>query len=158
VVVVDIDRRNDRTTAQRVDLLRDRFELFDGARREHDVGPGFGQRQCTRAPDAAPRAGDDRGAIVDTKPVENGQAPAASSASSIPCANVFHDNVAHLMRTGNFTTPRSASRSPSLMSGSTSIASPSPPSSADSWIDIIALNARVRARTSSTVLPFTAAD
>ena len=32
------------------------------------------------------------------------------------------------------------------------------PSSAGSWIDIIALNARVRARASSTVLPLTAAD
>jgi hypothetical protein len=31
-------------------------------------------------------------------------------------ARVFHDRVAHLMRTGNFTTPRSASRSPSFTS------------------------------------------
>ena len=72
---------------------------------------------------------------------------------------VFQDRVAHLMRTGNFTTPRSASRSPSFTSGSTaSSSSASSPSSEDSWIDIIALNARVTARASPTLLPFTAAD
>jgi hypothetical protein len=65
------------------------------------------------------------------------------------------------MRTGNFTTPCSASRSPSFTSGSgvgVSVPLPSPPSRRDSWIVISALNARVSARTSSTVLPFTAAD
>ena len=77
---------------------------------------------------------------------------------------MFHDSVAHLMRTGNFTTPRSASRSPSVAPGSA--ASPdrqrrpssSAASSSPSWIDIIALNDRERSRTSATVLPLTAAD
>ena len=55
---------------------------------------------------------------------------------------VFHDRVAHLMRTGNFTTPRSASRSPSFTSGSSASIERRPPRrrATDSWIDIIALN------------------
>src|SRR3546814_5256931 len=49
-------------------------------------------------------------------------------------ARVFQERVAHLMRTGNFTTPRSASRSPSLAPGSsvaamTSVSSSPSPSS-----------------------------
>ena len=77
---------------------------------------------------------------------------------------MFHESVAHLMRTGNFTTPRRASRSPSFTSGASSSASPVassvplPSSSDDSWIDIIALNALIRSRASATDRPFTAAD
>jgi len=80
--------------------------------------------------------------------------------SSRPWARVFHDRVAHLMRTGNFTTPWRASRSPSFTSMS-SPAGPSlspSPSSRLSWIDIMPLKARMSARASSTLLPFTAAD
>lgn len=85
-----------------------------------------------------------------------------ASTSSRALTRVFQDRVAHLMRTGNFTTPRSASRSPSFVPGSasgssTSSGSPSESSSA-SWIDIIALNALTSSRASDTDLPFTAAD
>ena len=73
---------------------------------------------------------------------------------------VFHDSVAHLMRTRELhdalqrlevaeldaRRPASARRRRRRRRR------------ARSWIDIIALNARVRSRTSSTVLPFTAAD
>src|SRR3546814_1671183 len=62
-------------------------------------------------------------------------------------ARVFQERVAHLMRTGNFTTPRSASRSPSLAPGSsvaamTSVSSSPSPSSDCSWIDILPLKDR----------------
>lgn len=68
--------------------------------------------------------------------------------------SVFHDKVAHLMRTGTRATPRRASRSPSFTSATNSASS----SAFGSSIDIIALNARVSARASARVLPFTAAD
>ena len=42
--------------------------------------------------------------------------------SSRPCWSVFHASVAHLMRTGNFTTPCNASRSPSRTPASSSAA------------------------------------
>ena len=90
------------------------------------------------------------------------QASAGASASSRPWARVFHDRVAHLMRTGNFTTPRSASRSPSFTSASTRLVGvvgrPSPSSAA--LVDRhhrLERPGRGRA-TSSTVLPLTAAD
>ena len=50
----------------------------------------------------------------------------AFAASSNPWASMGHDSVAHLMRTGNLTTPCSASRSPSLTSGSGGAGSASP--------------------------------
>jgi hypothetical protein len=74
---------------------------------------------------------------------------------------VFHERVAHLMRTGNFTTPRRASRSPSFTSGASGSAAPSSPAAPSrelSWIDIMALKAFDRSRTSSIERPFTAAD
>src|SRR5262249_35457488 len=73
-----------------------------------------------------------------------GQAAGLSSASS----NVFQASVAHLIRTGNFTTPCNASRSPSATS-----AEPSPSPSPASSIDIIPLNRRTSARTSGTERP-----
>src|SRR5205807_7357624 len=51
--------------------------------------------------------------------------------SSRPCWRVFQDRVAHLMRTGNLTTPWSASRSPIFTSGSGALASVSLPSPSD---------------------------
>src|SRR3954454_10373477 len=72
-------------------------------------------------------------------------------ASANASVNVFHASVAHLIRTGNFTTPCKASRAPSLISASDGW-SPSPSSS----IDIIPLNLRTRARTSAIEWPLTA--
>ncbi len=59
--------------------------------------------------------------------------------------------MAHLMRTGNFTTPCRASRSPSFTDGSGSIGLPS-----SSGMLIRPLKRRTSARTSSTGLPFMA--
>ena len=91
--------------------------------------------------------------------------------SARPWAMVFQLKVAHLMRTGNLTTPWRAASSPrfsrltSSRSTSTgpavSSAGPSPePSSARvaSWIDIMALKVRISRSTSASDLPFTAAD
>lgn len=50
-----------------------------------------------------------------------------SAAISRASASVFHDRTAHLMRTGNFTTPCRASRSPS----GAEVSGSSPPSSID---------------------------
>ena len=47
----------------------------------------------------------------------------AAVTSSRAWLSVFHARVAHLMRTGNFTTPRSASRSPSFTSASSAASS-----------------------------------
>ena len=41
-VVVDVARDHERAPAEAADLLGDRVELLLGARREHDVGAGFG--------------------------------------------------------------------------------------------------------------------
>ncbi len=76
-----------------------------------------------------------------------------------PGARVFQDSVAHLIRTGNLTTPRRASSSPTPPPGR---APPPPrplpsPSRRCSWIDIMALKARMRSRASATVRPLTAA-
>ena len=71
-----------------------------------------------------------------------------SAAISRPSANVFHDRTAHLMRTGNFTTPCNASRSPS---GAEVSGSPT------SSMDIMCLKRWMSARASATGLPFTAA-
>src|SRR5205823_5606831 len=82
----------------------------------------------------------------------------AAVASSSAWASVFHESVAHLIRTGNLTTPWRASKSPILTSVSAAASSPSAPSRRCSWIDIIALNARISDRASSTLLPLTEAD
>src|SRR5581483_10332096 len=168
VVVVDVDRHGDGAAAEAVDLLRHRLQLLFRAGREHDVRTGLRERERARGADPSSCARDDGRPPVDPETLEHQRAlPStrfAPFASSNPWSSVFHDNVAHLMRTGNFTTPCSASRSPSFTFGSGATASPSPSapsvgrSSDCSWIDIIALKARVRARASSTVLPFTAAD
>ena len=85
--------------------------------------------------------------------------------SSRPWVNVFQLSVAHLIRTGNLTTPCSAASSPSASMSMTSgsAASPPPPSapsdgSVDSWIDIICLKVPISSRTSASDLPLTAAD
>src|SRR5690606_2850418 len=83
---------------------------------------------------------------------DGASAPSASSA----WVSVFHASVAHLIRTGNFTTPCRASRAPSATSMSF-VSSASPFASASSpGIDIRPLKRLTSARTSATVLPFTA--
>src|SRR3954451_5388910 len=58
-------------------------------------------------------------ALVAAVDAAAGAAPGAEAvASSIAWRRVFQERVAHLIRTGNFTTPRRASRSPSFTSGS----------------------------------------
>ena len=74
--------------------------------------------------------------------------------------------MAHLILTGNFTTPWSAASSPSAPLSTEKMSTSSAPSesfedspsSLVSWIDIIDLNVRMRSRASVTDLPFTAAD
>ncbi len=95
---------------------------------------------------------------------------ATDSLSSRPWARVFQLRVAHLMRTGNLTTPCSAANSPrastSMTSGSrgstSTVGEPDPSAatdgSVDSWMDIMPLKVRISSRTSATALPFTAAD
>ena len=57
----------------------------------------------------------DKGGVTDVvRRVRQPGQPAGWLTSSRPWARVFHARVAHLMRTGNFTTPCSASRSPSV--------------------------------------------
>src|SRR5262249_8485746 len=117
------------------DLPGNFFQLLGGARRQHDIGTGLRQRQRARGADSSTCTRDDRGLAVDPESFEHQPGVGAPVASAIPWASVFHDRVAHLMRTGNFTTPRSASRSPSLVpspstapsSGSISVSLPSPP-------------------------------
>src|ERR1700677_4671085 len=96
-----------------------------------------------------------------------GRQEAAAATSSRPWARAFQLKVAHLIRTGNFTTPWRAASSPSLSrsisSGSPDMTSaPEAPSSSGprlaSWIDIIPLKVEISRRTSSTGLPLTAAD
>src|SRR5664280_510757 len=92
-------------------------------------------------------------------------AQTSAVASSSPWDSVFQLRVAHLIRTGNLTTPCSAASSPrasmSMASGS-GASSGSPPSpaaagSVASWIDIIPLKVAISSRASSTVLTLTAA-
>ena len=88
-----------------------------------DVGTSTHATRMVRAM----RSGD---FIVGERLTVNGIAEWAmrySAAISRASASVFHERTAHLMRTGNFTTPCSASRSPSGVDVSGS----SPPSSID---------------------------
>ena len=78
---------------------------------------------------------------------------------------MFHESVAHLMRTGKRTTPCSAASSPKLDAGSSrsdfglpALRRSSPRLRHFKWIDIIDLKERTRLRISSIDLPFTAAD
>ena len=74
---------------------------------------------------------------------------AVGEASASAWARVFQPSTAHLIRTGNFTTPWRASRSPSEISSS-------PGCSSTPSIDIIVLNRRSNPCTSATGLPITA--
>src|SRR5204862_4692938 len=93
--------------------------------------------------------GHKKEALGGLRPPMTPQSPQlAASCSSRPWARVFQARVAHLMRTGNFTTPCRASRSPSFTPSSSSArSSPSAsPSRRDSWMDISALKARISLR------------
>ena len=122
----------------------DRRALGVGVDRRGRGRVGAPGRSCDRSTGCSPR--------------RLGRQLGAAATSSRPWVRVFQERVAHLMRTGNLTTPRSASRSPSLTSGSRVLE-----------LGLVAverglvdrhhrLEARVTARASSTLLPFTAAD
>ena len=123
----------------------------DDCGRAAPAGPGSDPTPSTQRGPVVVEEPGEHGPLVVVEPgarsAHGGRATALPRCSSSACWRVFQERVAHLMRTGNFTTPRSASRSPSFTSGSLDRLgrSPSPSSSDCSWIDIIALKAWVRA-------------
>ena len=84
-----------------------------GADHHHDAGPGLLQ------PDALYARAEPRTRLSPSSRARRAARPAAgheaaAPTSSRPWARAFQLKVAHLMRTGNFTTPCSAASSPSL--------------------------------------------
>ena len=69
--VGEIGRHGDGTPPQRADLSGDLVELLGGAGGDGDVGTGFGERERGGRAYAAARSGDDGGAAVEPKGVQD---------------------------------------------------------------------------------------
>ena len=64
-----VGRDRDRPAPAVADPAGDGVEVFLRARREHDVGPRFGERDGAARADALARAGDDGDAVGEVEPV-----------------------------------------------------------------------------------------
>ena len=70
-LVVEVRDDDVRLAAESFDRRRDRAQLLLGARRDHDVRARLGERDRRSGADAAPRAGDDRDAVIEPEPIQD---------------------------------------------------------------------------------------
>ena len=78
VEVAEVGLDDDRPASERPDASGHLVELMGRARRDEDVGTGFGQPEGRRRADAAAGAGDHGDPVVDGEPVENHTNPCRS--------------------------------------------------------------------------------